>query len=113
MDKIVACRDVFKEAFLHLAERARLRASNPNTHDPMDRILPVVLSLASDSNARWTLFTDPAMGGRPCTKPHESLSIQTIGAGPGGRYWDKLVEIVRFENEAMDRYMPEGWARVL
>lgn len=114
VEKIVACRDLFREAFQQLADHVARRQPSPATRDPVDKILALVRTLVHpDSPARLALFTDPMSGGRPCLKPHESLSRESIGAGPSRRFSDQLSGIVSFEREATKALLPAGWPTTL
>ncbi|ORY74765.1 hypothetical protein BCR35DRAFT_353786 [Leucosporidium creatinivorum] len=99
IEKIVACRDLFRDAFQQLYDHVARRRSDNTTRDPVEKILALDLH-------RFC-------GGRPCLKPHESLSIEGIGAGPSRRFADQLSGIVDFEREAIQAFMPLGRPKVL
>lgn len=110
----MACRDLFRDAFQRLADNIAQRKASPSTCDPVEKILAVVRTLIHpDSPARFALFTDPATGGRPCSKPHESLMKDSIGVGPSRRFANQLSEIVDFEREAIESCTPAGWPKML
>lgn len=46
-------------------------------------------------------------------KPHKSFMKDSIGAGPSRRFADQLADIVDFEREAINAFMPADWPRVL